>query len=187
MSDTIQEPYARWEVACGDYADEKAGLLDLDDRITRTGLFAIHREVRGNLLHPLPNSEAKDMRIDRILTPTAKLLDRGWHHGFIGVEAKAPGEKMGPALSQAMDYMRTVFFSPSHHGRIMLNWVVLWPFESPFGPTESILAHHRIATCAPRPRGIYFKSTGKALLYHNYIDDVTTIKPTDTLRKNGSR
>lgn len=179
--------HTRWEEACPGYDTEAAGLIDFDQRIERSGLFTVYREVRGALLHPLPNSEDKSMRIDRILMPTSKLLGCGWNHGFIGVEAKAPGEKMGPALNQAMDYMRSVFYSPMHHGRIMLNWVVLWPFEKPSGPTESVLAHHRIGTCAPRPNSLHFWATGKSLLYHSYRDDRTEIRPTDTIRKNGSR
>lgn len=177
----------RWEAACGDYEDEKAGLLDLDLRIQATGLFNIASEARGTLLQPLPNSEPKEMRIDRILFPTTKLIGRGWRHGYIGVEAKKPGEKMGPALAQAMDYLRTAFISPNTGARIMVNWLVLWPFEFPSGPTESVMAQNRVATCTPRVKGLHFKTSGETLLYHSPYNDETRIRKLDTVRKNGAR
>lgn len=175
----------RWESACGDFADEAAGLAHLDEMIERSKLFVIHREVDGWLLHSLPCSEDKTMRIDRILMPTKLLLDAGWTHGFVGVEAKKPGEKMGPAIAQAGDYMRSAFVSPLTGGRLMLNWCVLYPFEYPSGPTESVLAQNRIATCSPFDRHLTFKSSAKNLL--NNWNGKIDIRPRDTLRKAGCR
>lgn len=172
----------RWESACGDFADEAAGLAYLDEMIERSRLFVIHREVDGWLLHTLPCSEDKTMQIDRILMPTKLLLDAGWTHGYVGIEAKKPGEKMGTAIAQATDYMRSAFISPLTGGRLMLNWCVLYPFEYPSGPTESVLAQNRLATF---DRHLTFKTSAKNLLntWNGNID----IKPRDTLRKAGCR
>jgi hypothetical protein len=175
----------RWESACGDFADEKIGLAFFDQLVESTGLFAIHREVDGWLLHTLPRTEEKTVRIDRILMPSKKLLEAGWTHGYIGVEGKKPGEKMGAAIAQADDYMRSAFISPVSGGRILLNWCVLYPFEYPSGPTESVLAQNRLATCSPFDRHLTFKSSAKNLL--NTWDGKIDIKPADTIRKVGCR
>lgn len=177
----------RWEAACGSYVDEAEGLIDFDERVKRSGLFRSMAEVRGELVHTLPGTEDKTMRIDRILFPTEKLIACGWKHGYVGVEAKKPGEKMGPALAQALDYMRTAFISQQNGARIMLNWIVLWPFEAPSGPTESVLAQNRIATCTPRNHGLCFKASGGTLLYASPFTNDVSIRDPEKRRKAGCR
>lgn len=176
----------RWESACGDFADEAAGLVVFDQLVENSGLFVMLREVSGWMLFKHGQSEEKTkIRIDRILMPTNKLLDAGWKNGFIGVEGKKPGEKMGDAINQSIDYMRAVFVSPKTGGRIMLNWCALYPFEYPSGPTESVLAQQRLVTCSPFDRSLTFKSSGKNLL--RSWNDTIDIRGTDTLRKVGCR
>lgn len=118
-----------------------------DKLASDSGCFQrIHPEVEGELLHPRPGCDHKQtLRIDRILVPAPKLFAAGWRSGFIGVEGKRSGEKIGKAICQSMDYSRAVFRLNPHGFLVMLEWVFLWPLDAqPPGDIGSVMAQHRI-------------------------------------------
>ena len=47
--------------------------------------------------------------MDRVLVPMRKLKEAGWSYGVIGIEAKRSDIKIGPAISQCLDYGRSLF------------------------------------------------------------------------------
>jgi hypothetical protein len=134
--------------ATGIVGTSEADRLDeLDRLIERYGLARrTYREVWGWVDQPRFLSEPKPrLRIDRIYLPSSKLESAGWKHGPFGVEAKRPGEKIGRAISQSMDYHRTAFeVRQGYH--IRLEWVFLWPYEKQHGPLASVLAQQRVGT-----------------------------------------
>src|SRR5215469_13652561 len=93
----------------GEWQVEKGAAEAFDAFILRTGLFHVHGEVRGTHLQPLPGQNPKGMRIDRILSPTQKLLDAGWNGRTIGVEFKKSGLPIGRAIAQMEDYRRSAW------------------------------------------------------------------------------
>lgn len=125
---------------------EAATGVVFDKIVSAFDLFKPYSEVRGTLIQPRPGQVDKSMRIDRILVPTPRLQDLGWKHGIIGVELKAKGSKLGPAVAQAMDYSRSTWTLPDNGFLVHLSWVFVYPFRKEHGPLASVLAQHRIGT-----------------------------------------
>lgn len=117
--------------------------------------FVVYREVTGWYIHPRPHCKPKQPRIDRVIAPREPLRAFGWDLGPVGVECKRSHEKVGPALSQAMDYQRACFPLKGSL-TVCLEWVFIWPMENPKGDIESIMAHQRIGFMSPIPGGITF-------------------------------
>lgn len=112
--------------------------------------WTVYREVSGVLLQPRPAQTDGALRIDRVLIPKKPLIDAGWKHGAIGVELKRSGEKIGPPISQAIDYSRGAFTIPRFGGvRVVLDWVFIWPVASQGGTTASLMAQNRLGSAEP--------------------------------------
>ena len=126
----------------GPWQDEPASAAELDRRITESGLFdRSFPEVRGYYLTHRPNRDSKDARIDRVLIPGPKLRDAGWT-AAIGVEIKASGSKLGPALSQAIDYTYCAFNVGPHW--LHLQHIFLWPLQPQRGCVQSVMVQNCI-------------------------------------------
>jgi len=145
----------RREFTFGDWATEKDSAAAFDLAVP-TDLFVVYREVWGVLIQPRPaqadrrsepdQGEQKKMRIDRVLVPTSRLLDLGWNFGVVGCELKRSGEKIGPAIAQAMDYSRSVFTLEPSRFRVWLDYVFIWPMEKQGSTIGSICAQQRIGS-----------------------------------------
>lgn len=133
-------------VTTGPWLDEKETKDAFDEMVEDTGLFTIYREVWGYYLTRRLGQEEKKPRIDRILTPTRKLIDLEWKHGSIGVEIKKPGEKAGPVIAQMLDYSQAVWTLPVGGNVVYLKWIFLWHLPEVGGFAESILAQHRLGS-----------------------------------------
>lgn len=143
----VWERYYKTQFTTGDWATEAASAAAFDRAILQAGLWTRYAEVRGTLTQPRTGQVDKAVRIDRILTPTTRLLDLGWSHGAIGVEIKRSGEKIGPPIAQAMDYTRAVFTLQDHGSiKIALDWVFVWPMAKQGGTVASILSQQRVGS-----------------------------------------
>lgn len=137
------------DITCGDFDTEADSVAALDIILDEIGLFDVRREVRGQHLQPRPGQEAGKPRIDRLLIPSALLIERGWPHGVIGIECKRTGEKVGRPISQMIDYSRSAF---TVDGGVMVipSYVLLWPWTGPYGgPPESIIVQQRLGWACP--------------------------------------
>jgi hypothetical protein len=121
------------------------------------GLFRVYPQIEGryqffkhsrNLSYPI---------IDLILVPNPELKEAGWSWGPVGIEVKASGKKLGPALSQLIDYSTAAY--PIHQTWIVPDFFFLFPANRFKGPLESILAHLRCG-------GIYRDPYGQ-LIFHS--------------------
>lgn len=171
------------------YASERDSAAALDDLLERSGLFVIYREVAGTLLQPRLGQIDKGMRIDRLLVPTNELLSRGWSQGIIGVEIKKdPAGTLGPAISQAMDYTRSVFTLAPSGFQVMPAWVFLWPMPKQSGPMASVLAQNRLGSLSDTGYGILlqFKS-GEANILRVHRDGRVDVGACSSGLKAGSR
>jgi hypothetical protein len=121
-----------------DLEDSLAGFLDA------TALFRVFRQVIGRpLWTACPN--AGRVRCDLLLLSSQRGLGAGWTHGPILIEVKRPGEPIGPALSQMMDYLRCSWLLPNGVP-IMASWAFVYPADRMHGPLASVCAQNRIGT-----------------------------------------
>lgn len=159
---------------CGEWATEQESAQAFDATIG-SGLWRVYREVRGVLVHPRPCQMDKTVRIDRVLVPTMDLIALGWTHGAIGVEIKRSGEKIGPPVSQAIDYGRSVWtLSAAGNVRVWLDYVFVWPMQGQGSFVGSIMQQNRVGTAEPTYRGGYRLKTGEASLLD--VDHLGTVR-----------
>ena len=164
---------------------EQTLLTELDRRIERTGCFWIDREVRGEILQPRIGTERRSVRIDRILTPTSRLVNAGWTRGPIGIEGKRCEVALGKAVSQVLDYMRSAFLIATGH-QVIIEWAFLFPFKVQSGDIGIVMLEHRIGTIGFLGERIMFDVGGKSIIS---IDgsNVPTVALPDACGRAGSR
>lgn len=169
------------------YTTEEQAAAAFDAAVTATGLFHLHREVRGTLTQPRPGQRDKTVRIDRILIPTQNLIDLGWRHGIIGVEIKRTGVKLGPALAQAMDYTRSTFTLDGGDFLVVPTWVLVWPAENEHGPLASLMAQNRVGVVEANKWATLRLRVGEMTLLHVSTTGEVRIGTQSSGTKVGSR
>lgn len=138
------------EFFSGRFGTEEEALESFDHIVMGWGAFTMYKEVRGRYIAIRPGRDIKTPRIDRILVPTELGKSQGCTFS-IGVEAKKSGEKLGPAVCQALDYTWAEF-EISDGVYLRPDWLGLWPIQKQGGPIASVLAQNRILTISPEPR-----------------------------------
>jgi hypothetical protein len=134
------------QLTSGDYRPESVSVAAFDRAIQKTGYFRNLGRVQTKKLHLRPGKEPKDhFEIDRIIIGTKR---RTKIFGIIGVECKVSGKKIGPPLSQMLDYMNSEW--PIEGKYRYLDYCFLWPCEKMGHEIASILAQQRIGTCCLR-------------------------------------
>jgi hypothetical protein len=128
----------------GLWLTEPEACAEFDRRIAESKLFdRSFSECRGYYMAHRPNRQERDARIDRILIPGPRLRDLGWTSA-IGVEIKASTTKLGPALSQAIDYTYCCFYAGAHP--MPLPHIFLWPLRPQLGAVQSVMVQNCIGT-----------------------------------------
>lgn len=171
------------------FGSEENVLLQFDRIVTDCNAFRLLKEVPGEYTHPRPDTEEKGGKIDRILMPTRKAMEAGWHEGAIGIEAKASGKKYGKPACQAIDYTRCVFEIKEWGGiLVMLKWVFIVPEpDEPLkGALESILAQNRIGGVSIG-KGVVRLSCGGTGGIVMRSDGTIEVKPLPMGKKRGNR
>jgi hypothetical protein len=125
----------------GSWTTEADACAEFDARIAATELFRSYAEVDGFYLAARVHRQPKSARIDRILVPTAKLKAAGWS-STIGVEIKASGTKLGPALCQAIDYTYAAFDIGGTF--VHPEMVFLWPLQRQGRTVKSVMVQNGI-------------------------------------------
>jgi hypothetical protein len=175
----------------GPWPDEPSAMIALDETLNDTGCFRVYREVWGwQQARPGGNAEerGKRMRIDRVLVPSPKLKNAGWCYGCVGIEGKAPGKKIGPVISQCLDYSRTVWELPESGGIwVVCPWTFIWHLNEFAGDIASIMAQQRIggAFCNSYERLVFKHAAGSMLRVK--IDGRIEINEVKCGMKAGSR
>lgn len=172
----------------GEFDSEDAAWAHFDDIVERCGLFNSYSEVEGWMLHPRPDTDAKGVRIDRLLSPRKALQDAGWCDGMIGVEGKKSGHPIGRVISQALDYSRSVFELKPGGFLVMVRWVFLWPLDAEEkGDLGSVMAQNRIGWVRSSTRTpLVFGCSGTHGITVNH-DGTCAVKHLPMGRKCGSR
>lgn len=135
----------------GDFANEDLAKADFDRRIELSGLFKSYSEVEGYYVQPRVGADEQQPRIDRLLIPTKSLIDDGWTYGIIGVECKQSGRKLGPLISQCLDYSRAVYTLRDSKISVVCSWIFMWPTDSVYGDLASVMDQNRIGCAIWRP------------------------------------
>ena len=167
----------------GDWDDEKQAGDAFDLAISNDPRFSsVYREVKGIYSAKSPHDLPPEPRIDRVLIPSKKLRNAGWLHGPIGVEIKAPGNKIGAAVAQCIDYSHAQFeVMPGFH--MSMGFIFLFACRPTRGDLDSIMVQNRIGTANVTPLNelVFFRGSRK----------VVSIEEPDrnfiTFRKVGSR
>lgn len=173
------------------FVDEKAALEAFDVLVERSGAFSIRKEVVGHFIQPRPGTGESSVRLDRLLTPTKKSWDHGWRTGAIGVEAKTSGKKLGPLITQAMDYTRCYFVLPEESPAaglwVIPRWIFIYPVSNPHGDLESLMVNNRVGHCTHHEiGGLTFGCSGMTVIHIDPVGNVRMKNPT-TGNKRGSR
>lgn len=173
----------------GEFTTEAESLAAFDRLVGRhPDLFSSFPEVRGWYTQPRLNTVERTPRIDRILVPRARLVEAGWTHGPIGVEAKSSGRKAGPAIAQILDYGRAVFLIESGcWPRIMLEWIFLWPAVKAGGDLASIMTQHRIGLVHAAHDGSLIFTTDSTTAIKVAPNGAVTARELAAGRKAGTR
>ena len=164
-------------MTAGHFSTEVEAASAFDYLIDRSGLFRVHREVRGIVLQSQIDTVDKTVRIDRILMPTEKMMKAGWNEGAIGVEIKKSRIKAGPAISQMFDYSRSVWKLPSGY-IIACKYYFLYPLEKQHGAIASIMAQNRLGSLCESSftsqyhRLKFFCGESKVINYYFALDKV---------------
>lgn len=145
LLDDFEPPPGTKTLTTGPWPNEHESEKALDRVLTKLDLWRVHREVSGTLVQPSSAQVDKGMRIDRVLVPNGHLLELGWSQGIIGIEVKRPGEELGAAFSQSLDYRRSVFRLPGGFS-VWLDWVFIWHAPATFGDLASAMQAQRIGT-----------------------------------------
>jgi hypothetical protein len=171
----------------GEYADEQQGVAALDRLLEKADLWHIYPEVRGIVAQPRPEQADKTVRIDRVLVPNRRLIDLGWRHGTIGIEAKRSGVKIGPVIAQAMDYRRSVWQVGEAGTSVWLDWCFIWPMAKQHGPLASVLSQQRIGSVnSSRWHLLYFQA-GESTVLEVGWDGVVEVGTANHGKRVGSR
>lgn len=166
----------------GPWASEADAVEELDRRPEASKLFRVYSEVEGYYLAARVHRQPKSARIDRILVPTKIARDLGWTM-TIGIEAKAPGEKLGPALSQAIDYTYAAFDIGGTF--VHPEMIFLWQLQQQKGAVESVMVQNGI--------GSLFSTKGDSLVFYSERSllrvggEGVRVQPHVAARKVGSR
>jgi len=180
-------------LTCGDFENEVDSAKAFDEVAEKSSLFKIWKEVTGEIIQPLSGMENKEhFRIDRILLPTEKLRGTGWNKGLIGIEIKKSHIKVGPPLSQMLDYLRCAWYG-ANNVKVLLDYCFLWPLEKCGGPIASIMAQNHIGGCCLQypPESEWhrfvFHVGEQYLIEYKLNADVVTVKNLNFGKRTGSR
>lgn len=137
-------PWERWRamLTTGKYETEEEATRDFISHVNHEH-WHVEQEVTGEVVFPKPGCNAKSVRVDYALFPRPALIANGWSAGPIIVEVKKSNVKVGPVVSQAMDYMRCVFSGP-YSQRFQPLFCVIFPLQRMFEHMQSIMSDQRI-------------------------------------------
>jgi hypothetical protein len=175
-------PFDDGEEFSGAFATEAESAAEFDRVVAASGLFDSSPEVDGFYLSARIHRAPKTARIDRILFPTKKLRAAGWHQPF-GVELKRSGEKLGPALCQAIDYTYAAFEVRGVF--VALPMIFLWPLVMPKRSAQSVMVHNGVGAAYVDKRGALRFESERTLIYS--LGDELRVSAHVAGRKVGSR
>ena len=143
-------PWDQWRAneTTGKYATEDEAKADFIRHINGDHWF-VDGEVDGSAVFPKQDCHSINVRADYILWPKQSLISQGWSVGPIVVEVKKSGHKLGPLITQALDYMRCQFRSgdkesPNYGVTVRPSFCIVFPLAKIQETLQSVMSHERI-------------------------------------------
>jgi hypothetical protein len=171
---------------CGPWPTEQEAEDWLAAFLDGTGLFHVLRQVRGVPLQRHHFQRTQGVRADLLLLPSVKFTEAGWKDGAIVVEVKKPGAKIGPGISQLLDYMRTAWCIDGGIA-IVPSFGFLFAARKQIGPFASLMAHQHIGTASLEDDDRLDLCCGHSGVLRLSGDGDVIVKPTEFGRKMGAR
>ena len=184
---TREVVFQRGEETDGDFLNERQGKLQLVELLRATGAFHIYDEVTGMILQPRAGTTQLEVRCDLLLTPTKRLIDAGYKSGAICIECKASGKKMGPAICQGMDYLRSAFALPVSKILVVPSYCFIWSAPSMGWGTASISTQHNVGGANCHQGFLSFNLSGGCFLKFDRDGEIVKLRTPTSGRKTGSR
>jgi hypothetical protein len=160
------------QTTCGDFQTEK-NAEDFFDAHVNTDFFVIEKQVPGRrLFDDKPQSKVnrengQNLRPDRILHPTQKAFNDGWHYGPIGIEIKKSNIAVGPVFTQILEQRQALYYSKYLCGtRIMPVLFAIFPARDIKFDIHSLSERQSIVSCryCKYSKAMKFQTSGKNIL-----------------------
>ncbi|MBI5725045.1 MAG: hypothetical protein HZA50_13875 [Planctomycetes bacterium] len=171
-------------LTCGNWQTEEQAEQFFIEFVNATGLFGVYRQIEGVALWKHHFQKYNGLRADVLLFPSAKLAAAGWASGCIVVEIKRSGEKIGPGISQLLDYMNAAWRLPG--GSVIPSFGFILPAIKQHGPLASVMSHQHVGTAFPDRDAIKFQC-GELTVLRAYRDGRVQLGGLDFGLKTGSR
>lgn len=111
--------------------------------------FDVYRQVKANPLfyHPAKSLAKEEYRLDVLLIPKKETIDIGWKSGAIVIECKKSDLKVGPAYSQAFDYVNACTVGMPGGVLTIPSYGLVFMASHEGGPIASLMTQNRFG-CA---------------------------------------
>ena len=129
-------------VTCDTFATEEAAEEWLANFLQSTRQFSVYRQVEGVPVFRHHRQEWKDVRCDILAIP---LSISTLNLGSIVFEVKRSGEKIGPPMSQMLDYLHTIFTVRNQIG-LVPTMAFLFPCEKQHGAVASLMQQQHMGS-----------------------------------------
>ena len=147
VADPTPEMVSPWEQrrcnqTTGNYETEEDARNDFVSHVNEEH-WRVEEQVTGEVVLPKLGADKRRVCADVVLFPQKRLIEAGWLVGPVCVELKRSGVKLGPVISQAMDYMRCVF-NGRYGLKFMPQFGVVFPLARVGETAQAIMSHNRI-------------------------------------------
>lgn len=130
----------------GNYQTEEEAKADFL-RHVNDDHWEVLSEVTGRAIFPKHDCDPASVRVDYVLFPKESLITSGWTAGPICIEVKRSGKKLGPVVSQAIDYMRCCFtVSRGQYSGLTFRpkFCIVFPLARVQESLQSVMASERV-------------------------------------------
>jgi hypothetical protein len=136
------------EQTTGPWDDELQAKKELLQFLNDKELFLTFPEISGVPLLTRPGKTPQSVRADVLAMPIG-IHESRFECGAIVFEVKRPGEKIGPAISQLLDYLNSAFKVPSGVS-VVPSYGFIFSAPPQHGTLASIMAQNHIGTAEIR-------------------------------------
>ena len=117
--------------------------------------FTIEKQVKGRRLFDDKCTDlacnGQNIKLDRILHPTAQVVKAGWRYGPVGVELKKSKIALGGVITQVLEQRQTLFLSRFlNNTRILPSIFAIFPVSTIKGDIHSLMNTQLILACSYR-------------------------------------
>jgi hypothetical protein len=171
-------------VTCDTFTTEEAAEEWIHEFLISTKRFSVYPQTMGVPIFRHHNQDWKDVRCDLLAIP---LGASGVDVGVLVVEVKRSGIKIGPGISQIMDYLHSVFQVRNSIG-VIPTIGFLFPCNKQHGAVASWMQHQHIGTANRNwKNGLVFFVGEQRVLEFDSSGNLEFYSPLKSGKKMGAR